>query len=175
MIWEIYLGNKSRRDNVCDKRDSVGRIWSILCWLQIMETMEKIKVEDLSVGDWVRWTVYNITYDICISQITDILVRGVHDSIEYGMMITQLSPIPITAEILENNGFTLCEDCSSRWKKEFSYCCVFVTAPEGYASVTVYERVAHGHRRVIDDLQLNGVHQLQRVLRLAKVGKEIVL
>ena len=146
--------------------------------------MENLKLKDLSVGDWVMVNekprkisvladVWNGSNEVLVGYVAHVYSNG-HNIVFY-KPIEKVNPIPITAEILEKNGFTLCEDCTSRWKKEFSSCCVFVTAPEGYASVTVYKRVAHGHRRVIDDLQLNGVHQLQRALRLAGVEKEIVL
>ena len=139
--------------------------------------METLKISELSVGDWVRWKVYDKTYDICISQITDILVRGVHDGIEYGMKITQLYPIPITAEILEKNGWssdgmyaTLRIDEHRHLEYYFhehrlrKYYCG-VDEWQNHAKVNVITFAVHCY----------SVHQLQHALRLAGVDKEINL
>ena len=126
--------------------------------------MATLKISDLSVGDWVRWKVYDKTYDICISQITDILVRGVHDGIEYGMKITQMSPIPITAEILEKNGFEKVAIGN-------------IYRHESDIEITLYGD-GWWHTISLDEYSLhkiNGVHQLQHLLRLFGVDKEINL
>ena len=130
--------------------------------------MAEIKISELSVGDWVRWTVYNKTYDICISQITDILVRGVHDGVEYGMKITQLSPIPITAEILDKNGLCVVEEDADFSEYELfgsEFFSLFHTKG------TLRYRLETPQASVV----CWNVHQLQHALRLAKVDKEIEL
>ncbi len=138
--------------------------------------METLKVSDLSVGDWVRWKVYDKTYDICISQITDILLRGVHDGIEYGMKMTQLSPIPITAEMLEKNGFV-------RGKRGGFYHYLLLdknrtlyihASTNGWRVQITYD--AAGILRTTYLMpDINSVHGLQHALRLAGLDKEINL
>lgn len=65
--------------------------------------MATLKVSDLSVGDWVRWKVYDKAYDMQVSGVTDRRISGLHDGIEYSMLLPQICPIPITPEILEAN------------------------------------------------------------------------
>lgn len=51
-----------------------------------------------------RWKVYDKTYDVQVTGVTDRRIYGLHDGVEYSMLLTQIYPIPITAEILEKNG-----------------------------------------------------------------------
>lgn len=138
--------------------------------------MATLKISDLSVGDWVRWKVYDKTYDVCISQITDILVRGIHDGIEYGMKITQLSSIPITAEILERNGLFRHEG-DADYPQRIVLSNHFVMA-RTYTDVDWW-RVQIYDEEIAGEELFNGiiysVHQLQHALRLAGVDKEINL
>lgn len=138
--------------------------------------METLKISELSVGDWVRWKVYDKTYDICISQITDILVRGVHDGIEYGMKITQMYPIPITAEMLEKNGLFRHERDADN-SKLIALSNHFIMA-RTYTDVDWWRVLIYDEEIPSEEL-FNGiiysVHQLQHALRLAGVEKEINL
>ena len=119
--------------------------------------MATLKISDLSVGDWVRWTVYNKTYDVRVTQITDILIRGVHDGIEYGMKITQLSPIPITPEILEANGWERNEeDECMEWYGDPTSCIAHTKGTYRYRLEVPYVSAV-----------CYFVHQLQHALRLA--------
>ena len=128
-----------------------------------------IKISDLSVGDWVRWEVYDKTYDMQVSGVTDRRIYGLHDGIEYSMLLTQIRSIPITAEILEKNGF---ERSTSQFivyhtdKVWISY-----DKPSETWSVTMYinDFTSNLHANILH------VHQLQHALRLAGVDKEINL
>ena len=141
--------------------------------------MATLKISDLSVGDWVRWKVDDKTYDMQVSGVTDRRIYGLHDGIEYSMLLTQICPIPITAEILEKNGWVfhkgslwwVCDiDKDTRtsvWLGKNSECRVEVSVLYGesrtwsnYADV----KLANAH-----------IHLLQRTLRLAGVEKEINL
>ena len=138
--------------------------------------MATLKISDLSVGDWVRWKVYDKTYNICISQITDILVRGVHEGIEYGMKMTQLFPIPITAEILEKNGLFRHERDADN--PELIVLSNHFIMARTYTDVDWWRVLIYDEEIPSEEL-FNGiiysVHQLQHALRLAGVDKEINL
>ena len=137
--------------------------------------MATLKISDLSVGDWVRWKVYDKTYDICISQITDILVRGVHEGIEYGMKMTQMSPIPITAEILEKNGFENMGSGLMRYEfelREKKYKIILGSLDEEVWFADFYFM---RKKNINSNIPLFYIHQLQHILRLAGVEKEFNL
>lgn len=125
-----------------------------------METMEKIKVEDLSVGDWVRTKDGNVTVDI-ISPIEVVVMN------DYGNLcackIEDIKPIPITAEMLEKNGF---EEIGGSWYNS--------------EARMEFEQYKDGWCRTINCGEygvyfIKYVHQLQHALRLKNTNKEIVL
>lgn len=142
--------------------------------------MEKIDIRDLSIGDWV-----------CAEQLC-----GVHseprltppmrvvslgsgaggwvnleidpeqgDPFEYEP--SEIRGVPITAEVLEKSGFT-----HDKWSKK-------VWRYEDEESEVVY--YIEGSKAVVTtndckmSLVCKSVAELQRALRLAKVGKEIIL
>lgn len=115
--------------------------------------MAEIKISELSIGDWV------------ITQITDTLIRGVHDGIEYGALHKQISPIPLTSEILEKNGFV----------KDEEFICHSLECEEAdFVEYTIgMNRLYVKSSRCDITLTIKYVHQLQHALRLAGVGKEI--
>lgn len=127
--------------------------------------MATLKISDLSVGDWVEWKVYDKSYDILVTQITDTLIRGVHDGIEYGVLLKQISPIPITPEILEANGW--------QRNEEDEYMEYYGDPTSGIAHTkgTYHYRLEAPEVSVVCYF----VHQLQHALRLAGVEKEIVM
>jgi hypothetical protein len=127
--------------------------------------MATLKISDLSVGDWVRWTVYNKTYDIRVTQITDTLIDGIHDDIEYGMLLNQISPIPITAEMLEKNGFECIEEDADAAMYGSPECSIFHTKG------TLRYRLDTPQASVV----CWNIHDLQHALRLAGVDQEINL
>ena len=135
--------------------------------------MNELKIEDLSIGDWVCYTGKcidgigpnrKITYierDTC----------GFLIGLDYGVFhyssakIEDIIPIPITPEILEKIGFV------EMWGD-------FVVTHNGfYINIEVQENrfglevSADGHIIISCDVEF--VHQLQHALRLACVGKEI--
>lgn len=131
--------------------------------------MAILKISDLSVGDWVRWEVYDKTYDMQVSGVTDRRIYGLHDGIEYSMLLTQICPIPITAEILEQNGFVK--------NGEYNEWNIGTWRTPHLLGVSL-ERPAitikwNGSSVFID--QAKYVHQLQHALRLAGLDKEIVM
>lgn len=134
--------------------------------------MEKLKISDLSVGDWVGYkgeecTVASIymaaegyPHEVALTY------QGICCGCAY---IDHLDPIPITAEILEKNGF---ERSTSQFivyhtdKVWISY-----DKPSETWSVTMYinDFTSNLHANIVY------IHQLQHALRLAGVDKEINL
>ena len=140
-----------------------------------METMEKISVSDLSVGDYVRVKMCKWDYDDPDTLDAKVLsIEG--DSVGVGYdecgivmsaFVDDLQPIPITAEVLEKNGFT-----HDKWSKK-------IWRYEDEESEAVYY-IENGVLEITTDdckmyITCKGVAELQHALRLAKVGKEIVL
>ena len=141
-----------------------------------MEKAEKIKVEGISIGDWfqarmVKWDYddLDITPPMKIVKIEKDCVRlGFSlDDLEFEVFVDDLQPIPITAEVLEENGFT-----RDRWSKK-------IWRYEDEESEVVYYIEGNKVEVTTDDCKINlvctSVAELQHALRLAKVGKEIVL
>lgn len=142
-----------------------------------MGTMEKIKVEDLGVGDWVRVQMCKCDYDdpdTLDAKVLSIVGNSVgvgYDEcgICMSVFVDDLRPIPITAEVLEKNGF----------KKNGEYNEWNIgTWRTPYLLGVSLERPAitikwNGSSVFID--QAKYVHQLQNALRLVGVEKEIVL
>lgn len=134
-----------------------------------------MKIEELSIGDWVRHTFYEENVQIVRIYGDGERVLAERGKLSISCHLNHFEPIPLTPEILEKNGFTLCNGCTSRWGLEYGAYWFRVTAPDDYADVTIYKKVAHGYRRVMDEWEITAVHQLQHVLRLAGLEKEIEL
>ena len=138
--------------------------------------MATLKISELSVGDWVRWKVYDKTYDVQVTGVTDRRIYGLHDGIEYSMLLTQIYPIPITVEILEKNGF-------ARGSRGGFYHYLLLdknrtlyihASTNGWRGEITYD--AAGILRTTHLMpDMNSVHDIQHALRLAGLDKEINL
>ena len=125
--------------------------------------MSEIKISDLSVGDWVMYR--NREWQVCsLYQFTGEVGLWRKDS-QICENVADLTPIPLTPEILEKSGFV------EMWGD-------FVVTHNGfYINIEVQENrfglevSADGHIIISCDVEF--VHQLQHALRLACVGKEI--
>lgn len=140
-----------------------------------MEKAEKIDIQDLSIGDYVRVKMCKWDYDDPDTLDAKVLsIEGNSVGVGYdecgivmSAFVDDLQPIPITAEVLEKNGFT-----RDRWSKK-------IWRYEDEESEVVYY-IENGVLEITaDDCKINlvctSVAELQHALRLAKVGKEIVL
>lgn len=148
--------------------------------------MATLKISDLSVGDWVGidqaelnmssddlTTAYieKLRKPICIKGISEgsgTVLAGIETVDGWGSIMLKceyLKPIPITAEILEKNGW----ECN----EEDEYMAYYGDPTSG---------IAHTKGTYHYQLEVPGVsavcyfvHQLQHALRLAGVEKEIIL
>lgn len=125
--------------------------------------MHKLKITDLSIGDWVRWN--DNTYSVCVIDgvsLTVELAEEAGGTIE--VAIDELSGIPITPEILEKNGI-------SKTYESDEYA---VYKGEGF-NVTEYYTELWEFEKHRNRMMIRNVHQLQHALRLAEIEKEIEL
>ena len=139
--------------------------------------MATLKISDLSVGDWVeidhedfgwRPAQINVCGDIGIGA----YFKDIDPEEEYDCVLSQARPIPITAEILEKNGF------ESTTKPN-----VF-TLTHGELQLYVSKELDGWYRSfvnfmerlcILQVIRKSYIHELQHALRLAGVDKEINL
>lgn len=142
--------------------------------------MATLKISDLSVGDWVYYAKGNTPYSI-----RSIYRTGIQDCVVLNdkvfpdgviAFVDKLTPIPITAEILEANGWVKGQ------RGEFYHylrldknSTLYVHAStNGWRVEITYD--AAGILRTTHLMpDMNSVHDLQHTLRLAGVDKEINL
>lgn len=129
------------------------------------------------IGDWVQ------TPNGC-RKVEELSSKNViiewHD---YGCTMEDVLPIPLTKEILEKNGFELREGCSTAWDWHDGEQSVYIsgehTCPVGQ-TVTIYTPdgctgAAFSSHRTLSDHKIRGVHELQHILRMLGIEKEIKL
>lgn len=131
--------------------------------------MNKIKIEELSIGDWVQDKNGKYAQILGIENWSDGYVLNVRiNGVDVGCVpASSAHPIPITPEILEKNGFVKSD--------------MYHYAPHENECLSL-QWYQHEHRLtlwgkddIIDRMHCYYVHQLQHALRLAGVDKEITL
>ena len=136
--------------------------------------MATLKISDLSVGDWVRYR--DREWEVCsIYQFTEEVGLFRKDS-QICESIEDIESIPITAEILEKNGFTRGQrgDFYHYLRLDKNRTLYIHASTNGWRAEITYDaagilRTTH----LVPDM--NSVHDLQHALRLAGVEKEINL
>lgn len=88
-------------------------------------------------------------------------------------------PVKLTKESLEQNGFTLVENCTSKWSytDEHGNTIIISGSCDGSLrqSITIYTNsssVANGYSRVVSDFPINGLHDVQHLLKQLHIKKE---
>lgn len=143
-----------------------------------------MKIEELSIGDWVVAKLPKWDYDspeetepMRIREINNKDLKLAHVSLAFNewpdaptaaVPIEALRPIPLTPEILEKNGET---------SKDYPAWLIAGRAvvekePTGEYSVHIYDAAID---KVLVTARAQHVHQLQHALRLAGIDKEIEL
>ena len=137
------------------------------------ENLENVEAKDLMIGDWVLID----TYPEKVKLIGETLIKvwNRDDSID----VDDVLPIPLTAEILEKNGFKVRNRYI--WEQRDDSCCVKVSiAP----NIEIDGEILDEHPPVLleaDDVLFSFnviveyVHDLQFAMRLCGVEKEIIL
>ncbi len=126
--------------------------------------MEQIKITDLSIGDWVD--MYGKVFRIRKISKVDFsgLITLYGASMPYGLGVVR--PIPITPQILEQNGFKANEHSDKVYEYNEHNCLV--------QYFFVNHKLCIRNSNAID-VEIHSVHQLQHALRLAGTNKEIRL
>lgn len=137
-----------------------------------------MKATELMIGDWVMNTYNRKPEQVC--EIRERMVMlDYNDLYDYD----EIEPIPLTKEILEQNGFKLRKECTSAWDWHDGETSVHIsgnhTCPIGQ-TLTIYvpggtAGAAFSSNRAISDLKIRGVHELQHALRLCHINKEITI
>jgi len=135
-----------------------------------------MEATELMTGDW----VYN-THNRQPEQVCEIMGHMVmlayNDLYDYD----EIEPIPLTGEILEQNGFKLRKGCTSAWDWHNGETSVHVsgnhTCPIGQ-TLTIYVPggtvgATFSSNLAISDLKIRGVHELQHALNLCHIDKKI--
>ena len=129
-----------------------------------------MRIEELSVGDWVRHTFYEDNLQIKrIDGESERLLVG-KGLMSVSCHLDHFEPIPITAEILEKNGFEYEDDGNDA--------VIFLCCDQFWARLcvgdTFWQVGIHNEDR-LDAVVCNvkHTHQLQHALRLAGIEKEI--
>lgn len=142
--------------------------------------MKKLTCYDLMIGDW----IYRPDcYDKVIEVKKDTILGS--DSLRGLIPITDLQPIPLTAEILERSGFELYkQDFTSRRVYKFG-CFDYIEVNDynedsryNYFSIGCYIEYKHFgtlQRYIHDVMKIRYVHELQHALHLCEVDNEIIL
>ena len=140
--------------------------------------MATLKISDLSVGDWVEYEGlhYPITFVGYGEGDDGSLVNLIRPDLScFTCKISDIRPIPITAEILEKNGWSEFSDYHNSWKLDIDSdkrVWMFKNSHDWTFQVMSW---GLGHNHSVAKAYIKDVHQLQHALRLAEVDKEINL
>ena len=132
--------------------------------------MEKLKYKSLMIGDYISVKSSGMPINVAAVHHKKVAYHAVINKLVW-VRKSLLEPIPITAEILEKNGFE---------KIEAKYYRYFLEEKDYYESVSVYfDEEPNVQVRVLDVSEFRGrikyVHQLQQASRLCNIRKEIEL
>ncbi len=126
-----------------------------------------MKATDLMIGDWVYDTMRQENKKVTRMDFERNPMNGVYYA-------ETLLPIPITSDILEKNGFEKCHNDEA--PVEECYFFRLFNKQCGWLDIDAYGlEEEFGAEFTYCDININYVHQLQHLLRLAGIPKEIVL
>jgi hypothetical protein len=144
-----------------------------------------IKIEELSIGDWVNVLNYHWDGRPYTGQVNGITKKHGTYYLQFGSALSaeidRCKPIPITKEILEKNGFRL--------KEEAELCTEYVSGDEHSIITYVFYKESIYDIDTLLDCQVGYVggldwihhchvkyvHELQHALRLCGINKTIEL
>ncbi len=129
-----------------------------------------MRIEELSIGDWVMYR--NREWQVCsLYQFTGEVGLWRNDS-QICENVADFTPVPLTPEILEKNGFDKFSECG--WRNLVIKCFCFRYGTKYWDIQINGKNRAYRPTRIRIENILH-THQLQHALRLAGVGKEIVV
>lgn len=122
-----------------------------------------MNTRELMIGDWYAFRGH--PYQCTASDIASLA-----ECEEKGAP-TDISEIPLTAEILEKNGFKKCDGCDQWTLYEPSLYCILWSADEPYLEIASYTSLTGEFNRI----GIQYIHELQHALRLCGIEKEITI
>lgn len=127
-----------------------------------------MKANELMIGDWVC-----TEHDAIPRQID--WIRTGEVGLLWNKVVTPpyLVPIPLTPEILEKNGFVQNPRSKSRRSHQICTDSVYISWWRGRINILHKPFVGHSTNHINCDVKY--VHELQHVLRMAGIEKEIIL
>lgn len=138
-------------------------------------------VNELMIGDYIRQKHSNLV--LKVSAITPPYVQCEGENGQFHE--DTIEPIPLSVEILESNGFKLVGDHTSHWQIcGDGYDDIQISGvPDPKHHVTLILNAhkesttgtGYGFYRMIYDMPIRYVHELQHIMRICKIGKEIKL
>ena len=131
-----------------------------------MET--KLKAKDLMIGDWVKVNGKCIQVENVYKDMINYTPYIPYAQEEYFIEGKDITPIPLTAEVLKENNF----------EKHYDGDIIVYTHPQGIIiEMGINYKLFDDGRFYVRGIQhrLYYVHELQHALRLCGVDKEIVL
>lgn len=139
-----------------------------------------MKAEELMIGDYIKHGFGGIGKVTELSKgIVTVYDKGLDDgegNCEVNFAENEIHPIPLTTEILEKNGFVLKPDgwlwCEEEGSEEQNY--IFIQFRKGCDEVRIVE-LNFVNNVLAKFRKIQSVHELQHVLRLCGIKKEIVL
>jgi hypothetical protein len=141
--------------------------------------MATLKISDLSVGDWVEidhgdfgWQPAQI--NVCGDLGIGAYFKDIDPEEEYDCTLSQARPIPITAEILEKNGWKLSK--SNWFEFEDGEWKINIWIGKSKCNIEISQK-REIYTSTYADIQVvkSNINTLQHALRLAGVDKEINL
>lgn len=139
--------------------------------LKLKKRNDMMKPQDIMIGDW----VYN-TFNQQPEQVSEIKERMVmlayNDLYDYD----EIEPIPLTAELLEQNGFvqgTVYKDAFV-YETEDEHMILVYLKDRNYTHYYTYID-AHCGCLDISEMPVNSVHELQHALRMCEIDMEITI
>ena len=135
-----------------------------------------MKATELMIGDWV-YDSYHKANATVTTLTRALLWVSLKDNNHWQLKYDEVEPIPLTAEILKKNGFE--EEHGYReivylYSNDFYNICIHLKERNYTNGAYTFANISHGCT-FIEELPTNYVHELQHVMRLCKIKKEIEL
>lgn len=122
-----------------------------------------MNTSELMIGDWVKFNNSDLAHKVIAIAGKSIKVDKVH-----WYYANKFRPIPLTPEILKKNGLNLIRGETNCFDEDRCYRVELTLGTDGTTRWTI-------NLNEYNILPLSYVHQLQHVLRLCGIEKEIVL
>lgn len=139
-----------------------------------------MEAKDLMIGDWVHINVLGKGINRKVDSIyteQDKTYITAQNSCGYFFFDENISPIPITGEILEKNGFKKTYESESvstyNFEEDVVYASVSLNRSNDYVTVSI--NTSNSMRRISIKKRYMCVHDLQHVIRMFNVEMEIEL